>query len=209
MYTPCVHYMIGKHSWQSVPVDIHSSAMTFIGKPFSQSIFPVIHETIRFGASFPRLVQNNHLNRLIKNYETNFERVQEVSQQLMATINDEGRRCTRQLQHKFSAEKKITEKMMMSQQKAQTVSPSYFYFLIKKIPSEMGVTALHWDCLHCLYCLHSLKCLHCLHCFHCLHYFNTLLTLLTLLPLLTVCFFFQCLVKMSNCDSSRALSLSL
>ena len=66
LYTPCVHYMIGKHSWQSVPVDIHSSAMTFIGKPFSQSIFPVIHETIRFGASFPRLVQNNHLNKLIK-----------------------------------------------------------------------------------------------------------------------------------------------
>ena len=83
--------------------------------------------------------------------------------------------------------KKITEKIMMSQQKAQTVSPSYFYFLIKKIPSEMvkntirdGLTAPRWDCLHCLHCLHSLKCL------HCLHYFNTLLTLLTLLPLLTL-----------------------
>ena len=33
---------------------------------------------------------------------------------------------------------KITEKIMMSQQKAQTVSPSYFYFLIKNTIRDGG-----------------------------------------------------------------------
>ena len=89
---------------------------------------------------------------------------------MMATINDEGRRFTRQLQRKFSAEKtKSLEKIMLSQQKAQTVSPSYFYFLIKNTIRDGG------DCatlgLFALFLLFTLI---------------KVFTLFTLLPLLTL-----------------------